>query len=184
MLRQIKGLNMKIQNLLILSVSVIFLGACNNTVTGTTGNNSSSISITNNKINDCSVEVGKVKLTNSANKTSFSTDIITPASFSHNYKVITIDASEFTNGGTINVSGTVGTDKASASFGLLALNSDFSCSGFQANTLGGSANVKPGSSFNFSYKFSSGQTFRLGSEGSWDEAKDSKNTINLNISIN
>lgn len=180
------GVYMKINNILIGISSLLILSTgCTSTVTGTiSGNNTSNnVSVTNNKLSDCATEVASIKLTRTNNKASFNTDIITPDGFNHNYHIITIDASDFAQGGTLTINGKVGTEASSGSFGLLSSGTNFVCTGFQENLLGSSANVKANDNFTVNYNFSAGQVFRFSAEGSWGGTKDAKNNVSLDISV-
>jgi len=159
----------------------LFITSCSSNNVTTTSN-PANVTVTNNKISDCGNEVARVKLNRTANNALVNVEAATPDNFSHNYKIVTIDLSEYTTSGQVVIKGKVGS-QGSLSFGLINASSNFKCSGFQEGELSSAANIKPESSFEMSYNFSAGQVLHLLVEGSWGGVKDSVNKVDLNISV-
>ena len=94
-----------------------------------------------------------------------------------------LDVSAFSSGGTISVSGTLGSGCA-GSFDLLGECTDFVSAGSNTYSLAHYYDCLAGNSFSFSYPFEAGDTtFHLGLEGDWSSPAGQTNTVAVTIAV-
>ena len=110
--------------------------------------------------------------------------ITSPGYGKHNYVLFEIDASEFTNGGTITINITGGTGTSKASFDLFPHEGEIPTQGRpEPFSLVHSYDVPPGQEATLTHNFSSAQIFKLGAEGNWFSDIGSTNTFQFTATI-
>jgi hypothetical protein len=139
-----------------------------------------SIEIKSTPLTDCAQEVAQLKVMGSRN-TQFSSEIVSPGAFKHQYKVITIDTTAIDTG-TLYISGKLG-NGSQGSFALMDASPAYPCSGESSAAYGEATNQEPGSTFEIKHTFVKGQVYRLLSEGSWHDPEGTKNTVAWTIRV-
>ncbi len=108
-----------------------------------------------------------------------------PGYNNHAYTFVNIDASQFTSGGKISISITLGNGVSSASYDLYQASYIPVTIGQPQNSLVNAYDVSPGSTTNLAYSFGPGSSnqFKLGLEGNWFSPAGSTNTYTYTIVI-
>lgn len=164
-------------------LSLTLLAACSAQGSiGLSSNPPAQVTSQNTSLNACTQQIAEVKFDALGRSAQFKTEIISPGAFKHRYKVIRIDTTSLSAGGTLKVSGQLGTS-AQGSFALLGSSPGYPCTGLGETPLVSSTNLEPGRSFEWSQRFSSGQVFHLLAEGSWHNPENTVNTANLTIRV-
>lgn len=163
--------------------SMLALTACSASGSITSGVSSSPVAVKSQSLGQCANEVASVSLSTRGANARFSTEYVGPGAFKHNFRVISIDTTGLTGGGTLKISGKAGTGAAQGSFALTPASPNYVCTGFLEGDIGRAANVKAGESFNIEHTFTQGQVFRLLMEGSWDAAEKATNTVDFTFEI-
>lgn len=124
-----------------------------------------------------------VVLSPSAATTTVSIPIVAPGNGFQDYTAITIDATAFTSGGTIVVSGRVGSGSSPASVDLFPASATLPTEGSPSGQIADCYNNAAGSSFSVGYAFAAPASFKLGATGNWDVPAGTTNTVDLTISV-
>lgn len=97
----------------------------------------------------------------------------------HNYTLVTIDTTDFRDGGNLELVITVGQGESDASFDLFASGAAQTPEG----SISGAYDVSKGSTCRLSANFSKGQVFQLGAEGNWFSKKGTGNTFSFKAMV-
>lgn len=108
--------------------------------------------------------------------------VVAPGRGKHSYHVIMLDASQFTNGGTIHIAVTMGDGPSETSFDLYSQNGALAEGGFPSS-LAEVRNVASGSDAKLKYHFAHGAVFQFAAEGSWNAKAGSTNTYSFVVSV-
>ena len=103
------------------------------------------------------------------------------------YQLTTIDASQFTNGGTISITIALGNGASGASYDLFDATTGVTLSsdGRPLLSLANAYDVGPGATTTLSYTFKAGQSTRylLGIEGNWGSSPSSTNSYSYGVNV-
>lgn len=163
-------------------ISTSLLLACTtpNGSGGSTTGPENSFEIKNERLTECAQKVGKLKVM--GNRSSqFTTSIVSPGAFKHDYKVITIDTTAL-GAGTLYISGKLGSG-SEGSFALMGSSPGYPCSGEGSPAHSQATNLKPGSSFELKHSFVKGEIYHILAEGSWHDEKGSTNTVDWTVRV-
>ncbi len=108
--------------------------------------------------------------------------LVAPGRGKHSYRVITLDASRFVNGGTIHITITVGDGESEASFDLYPQGLPLPSEGLP-NSLANAVNIHSGSGAKINYHFAHGTVFQFAAEGSWNAKAGATNTYTLVVDV-
>ncbi|MGB8582875.1 MAG: hypothetical protein WCD47_18800 [Candidatus Sulfotelmatobacter sp.] len=108
--------------------------------------------------------------------------LVAPGRGKHSYRVITLDASRFANGGTIHITITVGGGESEASFDLYPEGLPLPSEGFP-KSLANAVNIHSGSGAKINYRFSHGAVFQFAAEGSWNSKAGATNTYSFVVDV-
>lgn len=144
--------------------------------------NDAPVAMRNTNLGPCANEIAEVKF-NGYSRATFQTEIRAPGSFKHQFKVITLDASSLSQGGTLNITGKMGNRQASGSFILESANPNYPCDGLELSGLKSANNRNPGVTFNLTHKFTTPQVFRLLIEGSWEVPEGAVNDVDFTFEV-
>lgn len=147
---------------------------------GSSAGPENSLEVKSTRLTACAEEVAQLKVMGSRN-TQFSSGIVSPGAFKHQYKVITIDATTM-DSGTLYISGKLG-NSSQGSFALMGASPAYPCRGESSQAYGEAINQEPGSSFEIKHTFTKGQVYRLLTEGSWNDPEGTKNTVDWTIHV-
>ena len=147
---------------------------------GSTTGPENSFETKNERLTECAQKVGNLKVM--GNRSSqFSTGIVSPGAFKHDYKVITIDTTAL-GAGTLYISGKLGSG-AEGSFALMGSSPGYPCSGESSPAHSQATNLKPGSSFELKHSFVKGEVYHVLAEGSWHDEKGTTNTVDWTVRV-
>jgi hypothetical protein len=93
-----------------------------------------------------------------------------------------LDASRFANGGTIQITISVGPGESEASFDLYPRDLPLPAEGFP-NSLTGAHNIRSDAGAKINYRFAHGTVFQFGAEGSWNSKPGATNTYNFVVDV-
>jgi hypothetical protein len=108
--------------------------------------------------------------------------LVAPGRGKHEYRVVTLDASRFVNGGTIHIKITTGTGEAESSFDLYPPGLSLPAEGIP-NSLASAYNVRSVSGAKINYRFTRGAVFQFGAEGSWNSKPGATNTYTYVVDV-
>jgi hypothetical protein len=108
--------------------------------------------------------------------------LVAPGRGKHNYRVITLDASRFANGGTLHITITLGDGESEASFDLYPQSFPLPSEGLP-NSLANAVNVRSGSGAKINYHFTHGAVFQFAAEGSWNAKAGATNTYSFVVDV-
>jgi hypothetical protein len=108
--------------------------------------------------------------------------VVAPGRGKHNYLTTNLDATQFTNGGTLHITITVGDGASEASFDLFPQGLPLPSEGFP-NSLAGVHNVRSGAGTTIDYHFSHGSIFQFAAEGSWNSKPGDKNSYSIVVEV-
>jgi hypothetical protein len=106
-------------------------------------------------------------------------ELIAPGNGNQNYKIIRIDTTDFTEGGTLRIDIQVGSGKSSASFDLFAEDAVVPIAGRPTESLNGSYDISPETGTSLTYRFDRGEVFQFGATGNWFSKKGSRNSYKI-----
>lgn len=108
-----------------------------------------------------------------------------PKAGGHDYKLVNINASAFTLGGTITITIPLGTGVSTGSYDLFAGSAVVPKSGTPTDSLANAYNVAPGTTTTLTYAFGPGTAnkFKLGLEGGSSSLAGSSNTYSYTIKV-
>lgn len=109
--------------------------------------------------------------------------ITAPGRNNHNYRLVTVDASACSKGGSLIITGVVGQGQSAASFDIFLQNQPVTVSG-RPVSCGHTYDLRPGSSYLVSCTFPSGQKLTFGAEGNWFSPVGSANTYTYHAIVN
>jgi hypothetical protein len=126
-----------------------------------------------------------IVLTPAAPSITFTSNIVAPGNGNQAYTKYDLDVSGFPAGGTIKISGMVGSGVSAGSFDLFPACTTFPTTGRPTGTLGGAYDVAPSKGWSITpVKFAAGDgRFHFGSEGNWSSAAGSMNTSVVTIEV-
>ncbi len=108
--------------------------------------------------------------------------LVAPGRGKHSYRVIMLDASRFANGGTIQITITVGDGESEASIDLYPQGLPLPSEEFP-KSLANAVNIHSGSSAKINYRFAHGTVFQFGVEGSWNSKAGATNTYSFVVDV-
>jgi hypothetical protein len=108
--------------------------------------------------------------------------LVAPGRGRHNYVITQLDATKFTNGGTLHIDVVVGDKTSEASFDLYPQGSHTPTSGFP-KPLASAHNIRSGDSANIDYHFDHGSVFQFAAEGSWNAKAGDTNTYSFTVDV-
>jgi hypothetical protein len=108
--------------------------------------------------------------------------LVAPGRGKHSYQVIRLDASRFVNGGTIQITITVGDGESEGSFDLYPQGLPLPSEGFP-NSLANAVNIRSASGAKINYRFAHGTVFQFGAEGSWNSKAGATNTYSFVVDV-
>ncbi len=138
------------------------------------------VRVTQQQLGECAQEVLYVKLQNQS-PAQVSTEIVSPGAFKHQYRVITLDTTGMASG-TLKITGTLGS-RSQGSFVLTSASPTYPCQGEGETGVSSAVNVEPGTQFTLSQTFQQGQVFRLLTEGSWQDAENTTNSVQWRFQV-
>jgi hypothetical protein len=108
--------------------------------------------------------------------------LVAPGRGKHSYRVIMLDASRFTNGGTIHITITVGDGESEASFDLYPQGLPLPSEGFP-HSLASAVNIRSAKDAKINYRFAHGTVFQFAAEGSWNSKAGVTNTYSFVVDV-
>ena len=108
--------------------------------------------------------------------------IVAPGRGKHAYVITNLDTSRFPSGGVLHITITVGDGPSEASFDLYSKGASLPIQGFPS-PLASAHNVASGGNAKIDHRFSSGGTFRLAAEGSWNAKPGDTNTYSFVVEV-
>lgn len=108
--------------------------------------------------------------------------VVAPGRGKHSYLSTNLDATQFTNGGVLHITITVGDGPSEASFDLYPQGLPLPSEGFP-NSLAGVHNIQGGAGAKIDYHFSHGGVFQFAAEGSWNSKPGDKNTYSFVVDV-
>jgi hypothetical protein len=118
-------------------------------------------------------------LTPASPSASANAAIVAPGNGNHVWTTkFDVDVSAFSNGGTLTVSGTLGSPGCDGSFDLFSGCATLPASGALSD-LGSADNTGAGKSWKFTYTFQATNLFHFGAEGNWNSAQGTTNQTSV-----
>ena len=108
--------------------------------------------------------------------------LVAPGRGKHGYRVVSLDATRFVNGGTLHITITMGAGESEASFDLYPQGLPMPEGGLP-NSLASAHNVSRTNSAKITYHFAHGEAFQFAAEGSWNAKAGAANNYSFVVDV-